>query len=62
MKHKINLDDYAVLIYIGHHGPLSKREYWITYSGHAHSQAGTGLPAGTLGKHDQNGDYLQLSI
>lgn len=56
MKPKANLDHYAVLLYIGPHGPKDKREYWITFGGHAHSQALSGLSVGSLG-HLRHGRF-----
>lgn len=44
MKPKRNLDNYAVLMYVG------SNEYWITFGGHAHAQPPTGLPPGTFGR------------
>jgi hypothetical protein len=54
MRQKYNLDNYAVLMYVG---PVKddKQEYWITYGGHAHSQSLTGLSPGTLGKRKTHG-------
>ena len=54
MKHKPDLRDYGILVYIG---PVEndKQEYWVTYAGLAHCQGKTGLPVGTLGKrHGHN--------
>jgi len=59
MKSSHNLDDYAVLMYIG---PVEddKQEYWITYGGHAHCQPRTGLLPGTLGKRHRGRNFRAL--
>lgn len=52
MKQSKNLDHYAVLMYVGGPWMGDKREYWITFGGHAHCQALSGSTSGPLGHWD----------
>ena len=49
MKHSRKAGDFAVLMYIGGPWMGDKREYWVTFDGHAHCQPLSGSRIGPLG-------------